>query len=468
MSYLGNTPENYGFTSGYDSFNGDGTTVDFVLTRRIASVNDVIAVIENVIQDPISAYTIAINASGTSTITFTSAPPSGTNNIVVRYNYERLVAYNLVTEAQLQASSVTESKLAAGSVTNTKLGANSISGDKLGLNSVSGNNINYGGIVITGNIIGATSVSSNNIGLGAVSGNNIGLTAVSGNNIGIGAVSGNNIGLNAVSGNTLAANIIRANNIVPTTITGNLIAVGTITANLLTANAVSGNNIGYYAVGSNNMSFTGVTAANYGGSSTVPTISVDGAGRVTYAANVSLSAIPSVDIFTSGSGTWTIPAGVTKVKVTVVGGGGNSSGGLYGYSVSGGAGGGTAIKWLSGLTPGKTLDYTVGAATAASQVVTGASNGQTITSIVGSAGSAGTSGGYGSGDGGSASGGDLNIAGQRALGLSADGAVYGGGSHFAAAQFNVNTAGNIPGGGAGPQSSGSTISGARGVIIFEY
>jgi hypothetical protein len=284
----------------------------------------------------------------------------------------------------------------------------------------------------------------------------------------------------AISGNIISSQITSVSN---TQISGNIISsqitsvantqITGLIANTQIANVSNTKIVGL--ITATQLANTAVTAGIYGGANNSASITVDAQGRVTSVSNVAwtstaitASPIPTINVLTSGSGTWTIPAGVTKVKVTVVGGGGNSSGGLYGYSVSGGAGGGTAIKWLSGLTPGKTLDYTVGAATAASQVVTGASNGQTITSIVGSAGSAGTSGGSGSGDGGSASGGDLNIAGQRALGLSADGAVYGGGSHFAAAQFNVNTAGNIPGGGAGPQSSGSTISGARGVIIFEY
>jgi len=266
----------------------------------------------------------------------------------------------------------------------------------------------------------------------------------------------------AISGNIVSSQITSVSN---TQITG-------LIANTQIANVSNTKIVGL--ITATQLANTAVTAGIYGGANNSASITVDAQGRVTSVSNVAwtstditASPIPTINVLTSGSGTWTIPSGVTKVKVTVVGGGGNSSGGLYGYAVSGGAGGGTAIKWLSGLTPGKTLDYTVGAAAAASQVVTGASNGQTITSIIGSAGSAGISGGSGSGDGGSASGGDLNIAGQRALG-SADGAVYGGGSHFAAAQFNTNTAGNIPGGGAGPQSSGSTISGARGVIIFEY
>ena len=73
MAYIGNTPEVNSFASGSDSFNGDGSTTKFTLSRRATGVNDVIAVVENVIQDPFTAYTIAANnTSGTADITFTS------------------------------------------------------------------------------------------------------------------------------------------------------------------------------------------------------------------------------------------------------------------------------------------------------------------------------------------------------------------------------------------------------------
>lgn len=80
MAYLGNTPTTQSFISGTDYFNGDGATTAFTLTRRVNSVNDVEAVINNVVQQPNTAY----NISGT-TITFTSAPSAGTGNIYVRY-----------------------------------------------------------------------------------------------------------------------------------------------------------------------------------------------------------------------------------------------------------------------------------------------------------------------------------------------------------------------------------------------
>ena len=122
MSYLGNTPELQNYAAGSDRFSGDASTTTFVLARRVTNANDVIAIIESVYQDPFSAYTIAANTtSGTADITFTSAPPTGANNIVVNYRATQIVSYNIVTSAQLQANSVTTAKLADSSVTNEKI-----------------------------------------------------------------------------------------------------------------------------------------------------------------------------------------------------------------------------------------------------------------------------------------------------------------------------------------------------------
>ena len=80
MAYIGNTQQNQNYVPAIDYFSGNGSTTAFTLSRPVASVAQVQAVIENVPQNPGDAYTVSGN-----TITFTSAPPSGTNNIYVYY-----------------------------------------------------------------------------------------------------------------------------------------------------------------------------------------------------------------------------------------------------------------------------------------------------------------------------------------------------------------------------------------------
>lgn len=80
MAFIGNTVQNQGFTPAIDYFNGNGVTVTFTLSRPIASVAQVIVAVDNVIQNPSSAFGVVGNS-----ITFTSAPLAGTNNIWVEY-----------------------------------------------------------------------------------------------------------------------------------------------------------------------------------------------------------------------------------------------------------------------------------------------------------------------------------------------------------------------------------------------
>ena len=80
MAFIGNTPTTQAFTPAVDYFSGNGSTTAFTLSRPVASVAQVQVTIDNVAQNPSSAYTVSAN-----TITFTSAPLSGTNNIYVYY-----------------------------------------------------------------------------------------------------------------------------------------------------------------------------------------------------------------------------------------------------------------------------------------------------------------------------------------------------------------------------------------------
>jgi hypothetical protein len=63
-----------------DRFSGTGSATVFTLTRSVQKEVDLEVFVENVQQEPITAYSV----SGT-TLTFTGAPPSGSNNIYVVY-----------------------------------------------------------------------------------------------------------------------------------------------------------------------------------------------------------------------------------------------------------------------------------------------------------------------------------------------------------------------------------------------
>ena len=112
MSYIGNTVQNQNYVPAIDYFNGNGSTTAFTLSRPVASVAAVQAVINNVPQNPGDAFTV----SG-STITFTSAPPSGTNNIYVYYTSPNTQVVQpgqgTVGTTQLADAAVTTAKLSS-------------------------------------------------------------------------------------------------------------------------------------------------------------------------------------------------------------------------------------------------------------------------------------------------------------------------------------------------------------------
>lgn len=138
----------------------------------------------------------------------------------------------------------------------------------------------------------------------------------------------------------------------------------------------------------------------------------------TTAASVSTYAGANAQFFTSGTSTFTIPAGVTAVKVTVVGGGGGGSNSAANPGVScGGGAGGAAIKYLTGLTPGATLSVSVGGAGGAgasggtSSVSSGTQTISTISATGGASSAAPGTSTWTGNAGGVGSGGDINITG---------------------------------------------------------
>lgn len=80
MSYLGLDPNTPLLNSSTETFSGNAVALQFNLARSVASASDLDIIVGNVAQRPGIDYT-----AGNTTLLFTSAPASGTNNIVVTY-----------------------------------------------------------------------------------------------------------------------------------------------------------------------------------------------------------------------------------------------------------------------------------------------------------------------------------------------------------------------------------------------
>lgn len=212
--------------------------------------------------------------------------------------------------------------------------------------------------------------------------------------------------------------------------------------------------------------------------------SLDSAGLVPV---TQLPAVPLLNgiqvISTPGSGTWTVPAGVTVIEVEVVGaggGGGYTSVGTGGDHGGGGGAGAFASKRFA-VVPGTDFSYTIGAhgvGKANSSDGDGTAGGQTTLTSPASATppsytvtAGGGDKGYGPGTsnfggaGGSASGGDVNLVG----GAGASGATRGGmGGGNALVGGVAGAAGYGGAGGFGSGGGTSAFDGLDGVIIIRW
>ena len=171
-----------------------------------------------------------------------------------------------------------------------------------------------------------------------------------------------------------------------------------------------------------------------------------------------ISAVGSIQIFT-GSGSWTAPAGVTKVKATVIGGGGGGWGGSAPNPSDGGAGG-VAIGIYT-VIPGTSYNVTVGTGGAFNGSGSGvAGNGGTSSFGAFCSASGGVGGSQnGGGAAGNGSGGNLRntfVHGGAIGFLSGYDIAYGGGT------WSIGSS-ESPGAGATTESNGGS-----GVVMLEY
>ena len=154
-----------------------------------------------------------------------------------------------------------------------------------------------------------------------------------------------------------------------------------------------------------------------------------------------LNGVGAIATLTSGSGNYTVPAGVYRLKVTCVGGGGGGGDGA-GFGNNGGGGGST-----------------------------------TFGSLTGGGGSGGFLGGT-DGSGGSASGGDINLSGITGgtpayfSTLGSGGAGSGGGGNGGSGAVCIGVVAAEPGDviayAVGSGGAGFGFAGSAGIIIIEY
>jgi len=110
MSYLGNSPGVGSFIVSTERFNGTGSCTQFTITQTgIQDANTIDVIVSNVPQDPINSYSVANGV-----ITFTEAPPVGTQNITVRYRATTVITYSNIQTSQIADGSITATKLASG------------------------------------------------------------------------------------------------------------------------------------------------------------------------------------------------------------------------------------------------------------------------------------------------------------------------------------------------------------------
>lgn len=171
-----------------------------------------------------------------------------------------------------------------------------------------------------------------------------------------------------------------------------------------------------------------------------------------FISNFQLKAQTTVNITTTGSGTWTVPCDVTSITVQAWGGGGGGYGDDLNDDITGrGGGGGGYTTAVLAVTGGQVINFTVGAGGTAGSPIGG--NGGNTTFLTLTAGG-GTGGNVGAGGtGGVASGGTTNTNGgsSTSTGSTTTGAAGGNGAG--------------PGGGTGGNGGGNGANGTNGSTI---
>ena len=188
MAYIGNLPKTANFA--VDTFSGNNSTVNFTLRDAPATTSAILVFVGGIRQQT-DSYTL----SGT-TLQFTEAPPTGTNNIQVLFlgigTTTTVPADGTVSTIKIASQAVTGDKIALSSVSANVFSAATITGDKIAVAQ------------ITSNLFAANAVTSVAIQDGAINTSELATNAVTGDKIGLTAINANNIVLASITNDRLA------------------------------------------------------------------------------------------------------------------------------------------------------------------------------------------------------------------------------------------------------------------------
>ena len=203
MAYIGNVPKTANFA--IDTFNGDNATVNFTLRDAPATTSAILVFVGGIRQQT-DSYTL----SGT-TLQFTEAPPTGTNNIQVLFlgigTTTTVPADGTVSAIKIASQAVTGDKIALSSVSANVFSAATITGDKIAVAQITSNL--FAANAVTSVAIQDGAINTSELATNAVTGDKIGLTAINANNIVVGSITNDRLATpGASTGKSIAMSIV--------------------------------------------------------------------------------------------------------------------------------------------------------------------------------------------------------------------------------------------------------------------
>ena len=136
MAYLGNNPDAYQYTVEISRFNGTGACTQFTIPQDVDNAKDIEVLVNSVQQDPDNAYTVTDGI-----ITFSEAPTSGTNNVIVLRRTGTTYTRTQIASGDILPNAVTTAAIADSAVNTSELASQAVTGDKIALTAINANNI---------------------------------------------------------------------------------------------------------------------------------------------------------------------------------------------------------------------------------------------------------------------------------------------------------------------------------------